>query len=129
MSGTILPTDADSYLTPHPDGETNTTPLIDADPYFTLRPDNKTKVLPALKASGSVEESPQPNNSDDFPPSDKAKFLYHVNKVTGIHHLCISLSVAPNIPAIAHKKGPPGFFCCNKIITCSWFIQGLTKLF
>ena len=35
--------------------------------------------------------------------------------------------MAPDILAIAYRKGYPGFSRCYEIITRSWFIQGLTK--
>lgn len=64
----------------------------------------------------------------DSPAPDKSKLLYHVNKLTGVYRLCVSPSVAPDIPAIAYGEDHPGFACCYKIISRSWFVRGLTKL-
>lgn len=66
--------------------------------------------------------------SEKLPRPNKAKLLYYVNKPPNVHHLCIPLSVAPDIPAIVYGEGHPGFSRCYEIITCSWFIRGLTKL-
>lgn len=63
------------------------------------------------------------------PAADKTKLLYHVNKLTGVHHLCIPPFLAPDVLAIAHKEGYPGFAWCYEIISQSWFVQELTKLF
>lgn len=104
------------------------TPPTNIDPYLVPRPKGEPKVLPKPGILRSLEELPQPNNMDDLPPPDKTKFLYHVNKVTGIYHLCIPPSVALDILAIAHEERHLGFSCCYKIIAHSWFIQGLTKL-
>ena len=100
-----------------------------ADPYLTLRTEGEAKVVPAPKLSRSIEKPPQSDNADSLPPPSKTKLLYHINKLTGVHCLCIPPSVAPNIIAIAHGEGNPGFSCCYKIITRSWFIRGLIKLF
>ena len=105
-----------------------TTPPTNADPYLTPRSEGEAKVLPAPEVSGSFEEPPQPDNTDGLLLPDKKKLLYHVNLLTGVHRLCIPPSVAPDIFAIAHGEGHPGFSRCYEIITCSWFIWGLTKL-
>lgn len=106
--GSTLPTDADPYLTPHPEGE--------------------AKVLPSPELSGSIEEPPQSNSADGLLNPDKTKLLYHVNKLTGVHCLCILPSVTQDILAIAYEEGHPGFSRCYEIITRFWFIWGLTKL-
>lgn len=93
-----------------------------------VHPKGEPKILPTLGESRSLEEPSQPNNINDFPPPNKTKLLYYANKVTGVHRLCIPLSVALDILVIVHKEGHPGFSHCYKIITCFWFMQGLTKL-
>lgn len=91
-------------------------------------PEGESKILLALGKSQSLEEPLQPNNINDLSPSDKTKLLYHVNKVTGVHCLSILPLVAPEILVIVHKNGHPSFSYCYEIITCFWFMQGLTKL-
>ena len=95
-------------------------PSTDSNPYMTLQPEGEEylqpNTLPAL-------ESPK-----GLPRSDKAKLLYYVNRLTNVHHLCISPSVAPDILRIAHDKGHLGFSRCFEIVSRSWFICGLTKL-
>lgn len=63
-----------------------------------------------------------------LPPSDKSKLLYHVNRTTGVQRLYILPSVVFDILVIAHRNEHPSFLHCYEIITCSWFIQGLTKM-
>lgn len=97
-------------------------PATDADPYLAPRPEsgeptNLAEDFAALK--DPIVDSPAP---------DKSKLLYHVNKLTGVHRLCVPPSVAPDILAIAHGEGHPGFARCYKIISRSWFVKGLTKL-
>lgn len=97
-------------------------PAKDADPYLAPRPEsgeptNLAEDFAALK--DPIVDSPAP---------DKSKLLYHVNKLTGVHRLCVPPSVAPDILAIAHGEGHPGFARCYKIISRSWFVKGLTKL-
>lgn len=79
-----------------------------------------------------IAETPQqpfpPTDSLSFPPRDKTKLLYHINRTISIQYLYIPPSVAPEILAITHGEGHPGFSRCYKIITRSWFIRGLTKL-
>ena len=105
------------------------TPPTDADPYLTPRPEGEAKVLPAPQVSRSLSvERPQSDNTNGLPLADKTKLLYHVNRLTGVHCLCIPPSVAPDILAIAHGEGHPGFSRCYEIIARSWFIRGLTKL-
>ena len=65
---------------------------------------------------------------EELPTPDKSQLLFHVNRLSNVHRLCIPPSVAPDILAIAHGKGHPGFSRCYEIITRSWFIRGLTKL-
>lgn len=97
-------------------------PPTGADPYMEPRPEGTdSSVTDAL----SIQRGPAIN---DLPAPDKSKLLYHVSKLTGVYRLCIPPSVAPDIIAIAHGEGHPGFSCCYKIIARSWFIRGLTKL-
>lgn len=103
-------------------------PLTNINPYITSHPESETKLLPTPKVSRALKKPPLSNNTDDLPLSDKAKFLYHVNKLTSVYCLCIFLLVDSDILAIAHKEKYPGFSYCYKIITHFWFIWGLTKL-
>ena len=59
---------------------------------------------------------------------DKFQLLFHINKLTNIYRLYILLFIAPDILVVAHDKGHLRFFYCYEIITCFWFIRGLTKL-
>lgn len=102
MLDSILPTNADLYLTPRPQGE--------------------AKILPAPEVIKSLEKALQPNNTDSLSLPDKAKLLYYINKIIGVHCLWISPSVTLDILAIAHEEGHPGFSRCYKIIIRSWFI-------
>ncbi len=96
------------------------TPLTDSDPYLAPRPEGEEYVQPStLPALETPEGLPRP---------DKAKLLYHVNRLTNVHRLCIPPSVATDILGIAHGEGHPGFSRCFEIISRSWFIRGLTKL-
>lgn len=97
------------------------TPPTDADLYLTPRPEGETKLLPTPGVSRALEEPPLSDNTDSLSPPDKAKLLYYVNMLTGVHCLYIPPSVAPNILAIAYGEGHPGFSRCYKIITYSWF--------
>lgn len=108
MLGSTLPTNTDLYL--------------------TLCLEDEPKVLPIPRESQSLQELLQSDNMNDLPPPAKTKLLYHVNKVNGVHYLCIPPSVNSNILTIAHKEKHLGFSRSYEIITCFWFIQGLTKL-
>ncbi len=97
------------------------TPSTDSDPYMAPRPEGKEYLEPvALPALECPEGLPRP---------DKTKLLYLVNKLTNVRRLCIPPSVAPDILGIAHGEGHPGFSRCFEIVSRSWFIRGLTKLF
>ena len=99
--GSTPPTNSDPYLVPHPDGNEDLSP-----------------------SSMNVEKIP-----GGFPIPDKFKFLYHINRLINVHRLYILSSVAPDILSVAHGEGHPGFSHCYEIITRSWYIRGLTKLF
>lgn len=107
-------------------------PPTDADPYLAPRPEDAT-LLPS-DISGPEEPpandtaSPGEPSAIGLPIPDKTRLLYHVNRLTGVHRLCIPPSVAPDILAIAHGEGHPGFACCYEIVMRSWFIRGLTKV-
>ncbi len=91
----------------------------DSDPYLGPRPDGEDP-LPVFIPIGEVPEG--------LPAPDKSQLLFHINRLTNVHRLCIPPSVALDILAIAHGKDHPGFSRCYEIITRSWFIRGLTKL-
>ncbi len=83
----------------------------DSDPYLSPRPDGNDEPLPHY--------IPAPKSSKGLPRPDKSKLLYHVNQLTNVHRLCIPLSVAPDILAIAHDEDHPGFSRCYEIIAHS----------
>ncbi len=95
------------------------TPITDSDPYLGSQPDTKDP-LPTSIPSGVIPK--------ELPAPDKSQLLYYRNRLTNVHRLYIPPSVAPDILAIAHSQGHPGFPCCYEIITYSWFIRSLTKL-
>lgn len=88
-------------------------PLIDTNLY--IEPRSKGSNLPITDAP-YIQHKPAINN---LPAPNRLKLLYYVNKLTGVYWLCISLSVALDIFAIAYRKGHLGFSCCYKIIACS----------
>lgn len=98
------------------------TPPIDVDPYFDLCLESKTEVLLMPKFFGSLQKFLQPSSMDNLLSPDKTKLLYHINKVTSVHCLCISLSVISDIFTIAYRKKRPSFSFCYEIITYSLFI-------
>lgn len=57
-----------------------------------------------------------------------SRLIFHLDCLTGVRRLCISLSVAPELLAIAYGKGYLSFLHCYEIISRSWFIQRLTKV-
>lgn len=65
----------------------------------------------------------------EIPSTNKTKFFYYINKLTGVYYLCIPLYVIPDILAIAYREGYPGFAQYYEIISCSWFMRGLTIFF
>ena len=99
---------ADATILPFVIGST---PPTDSDFYLPPRPNGKEDPRPSY--------IPAPKNPERLPKSDKAKLLYHVNRLTKVHRLCIPPSVTPDILAIAHGEGNLGFSRCYEIITCS----------
>lgn len=95
-------------------------PLTDSDPYLALRPDGDKNLPPNSMDVGEIPKR--------FLASDKFRLLYHINKLDNVHRVCIPPSVAPDILAVAHREGHPGFSRCYEIITHFWYIRGLTKL-
>ena len=98
----------------------DSTPSADSDPYLIPRPAGDEDLPPSFTDIQQTLEG--------LLAPDKSKRLYHVNKITNVHRLCISPSVAPDILAVAHGKGHPGFSSCYEIISRSWYVRGLTKL-
>lgn len=115
----------------------------DSDPYMVSRPENSTNASskatsphpegPAGPSTG-LKDTPAKRDTtvvvenSTLPPPNKTKLLYQINRTTGNLRLCIPSTVAPDILQIAHGEGHPGFSCCYKIITRSWYIRGLTRL-
>lgn len=96
-------------------------PPTNSDPYLALHSDSDEDLSPSFM---DVEEIP-----GTLPALDKFKLLYYINRLNNVHCLCIPPSIAPDILFIAHGKSCSGFSCCYKIITRSWYIRDLTKLF
>ena len=95
-------------------------PPTDYDPYLAPRLDGDEDLPSSSLDIGKIPEG--------FLAPDKSRLLYHINKFTNVHRLCIPPFVAPNILAVAHGEGHPGFSCCYEITTRSWYIRGLIKL-
>ena len=94
----------------------------DSDPYFQPRPEpSEDMALESDFISSSETHSGVvgPNTS---------KLIFYLDRLTGVRCLCIPPFVAPELLAIAHGKEHLGFSRCHKIISRSWFIQGLTKV-
>ena len=88
-----------------------------SNPYFLLTPEAKDHA------------SDLPNSEPTLPMHPgKAQFIYYLDRVTGVCRLCIPPAVAPDLLAIAHGKGHPGFARCHEIISRSWYIRELTKI-
>ena len=90
-------------------------PPSSADPYFLPRPepqDHTTK----LTVPGHASDPPA---SEPARQAGGAQLIYHLDRVTGVRRLCIPPAVAPDLLAIAHGKGHPGFARCHEIISRS----------
>lgn len=87
------------------------TPPADSDPYLTPRPDGDEDLSPGLAVDRETPEG--------YPAPDKSRLLYHVNRITNVHRLCIPPSMAPDILAVTHGKGHPEFSRCYEIISRS----------
>lgn len=97
-----------------------------SDPYFQPRPEESEKV----PQDSDINDSFLPTAEDRpvAPGTSKSQLIYHLNCLTGICHLCIPPTLAPELLSIAHGEGHPGFLRCHEIISRSWYIRGLTKL-
>lgn len=97
-----MPTDSDSNFTPRPELSHlishDVSALSDCNP-------------PSLEHSEAGIETAV--------LADKKKLLYHIDKVTAVHHFCIPPLVATEIITLAPGTGHPGFSQCFKIITFS----------
>lgn len=89
-------------------------PATDADPYLAPRPEGSEPI--DMTKDFAVLESRLELKA---PAADKTKLLYHINKLIGIHRLCIFPSVAQVVLAIAHEEGYPGFARYYEIISYS----------
>lgn len=98
----------------------NSTPPTDSNPYLSPQPDGAEEPRP--------DYMPVTKISKELPRLDKTKLFYHVNRLTNVHRLCISPSVALDILTIVYGEGHPRFSCCYEIIIRFWFIHDLTKL-
>lgn len=96
-------------------------PPTDSDPYLNLRPDGDEDLLPRFAV---IEET-----SEELPAPDKSRLFYHVNRITNVHRLCISPFMASDILAVAYGEGHSEVFHYYEIISRSWYVCGLTKLF
>lgn len=95
----------------------DTTPASDAKPY--LGPCLEKDVRVQLQPDDSEIPWPSITRKVGIPLPDKLKLLYYVKITMGIQHLCISLSMAPDILIIAYGNGYLGFSRYYEIITYS----------
>lgn len=94
----------------------------DSNPYF--QPRSEPSENTALE-SNSI--SPSETQSIFFGPGT-SRLIFHLDRLTGMCRLYIPPSVVPELLAIAHGEGHPGFSRYHEIIFRSWFIRGLTKV-
>ena len=99
----------------------------DSDPYISPRPKGPAGLLPE-PATSHPRSFPVVLEDSRLPSPDITKQLYHVNRTIGNFRLCIPPAMAPDILQIGYGEGHPGFSCCYEIVTCCWYIQGLTRL-
>lgn len=56
-------------------------------------------------------------------------FLYYIDRITRVYQLCILSAVAEDVIVIAYGEKHPGFARYRKIVSHSWFIKELTRIF
>lgn len=123
ITGDSYRSDSEPYMVPRPKNSNNaSSEATSPHPKGPAGPSTGLEDIPAKRDTTVVVEN------STLPPPDKTKLLYQINRTTGNLHLCIPPTVAPDILQIVHGEGHPGFSRCYKIITRSWYIQGLTRL-
>ncbi len=138
VKGIPMPTDSDSYFTLRPQLPHPISRAVSQRSSFSWRAElalsvglaqtsSTSHLEPASDRDPASLEYPKPD-VETAAPADKKDLLYHIDKLTGVHRLCISPSVATEIITLAHNADNPGFSRCFEIITRSWFIRGLTRL-
>lgn len=104
---------------------------MDFDLYFTFRPELPHLIFHKVSTLCNCEppllEYPKAG-IQTAAPTDKKEVLYHVNKVTRLHYLCIPPSVMTEIITLIYGTSHPRLSRYFEIITCSWFIWGLTQM-
>ena len=98
-------------------------PATDADLYLALQLESN-ELFDVTKSFATLERYPKL----EIPAADKTKLFYYVNKLTSVDCFCILPSVALDLLGIAHGEGHLSFAQYYKRISCSWFVQRLTKL-
>lgn len=99
----------------------NATLPTNSDPYLAPQPEREKYVHPScIPAFKGPERLPKPN---------KTKLFYYMNTLTNVHCLYIPSSVALNLLKITYGESHSGFSRYYEIISHSWFIRGLIKLF
>ena len=79
-------------------------PATDVDPYLAPQPES-SELVDVTKDFATLERHPDL----EVLALDKTKFFYHMNKLTGVHRLCIPPPIAPEVFAIANGEGHLGF--------------------
>lgn len=95
-----MPTDSDSYFSPRPELQHLISHKVSTLSNFDLPPWEYPKA-----------------GVETVALADKKKLLYYVDKVTGIHHLCIPPLVTTEIITLAHNTSHSGFSRYFEIIT------------
>lgn len=84
-----------------------------ADPYFLLRPTTAVN---------------NHSNENIAPPALSCKLIYYIEHVFGMHCLCLLISIASKLIAIAHSKSHSSFLQWYKTVSRFQYIHGLIKL-
>lgn len=87
---------------------------MNADLYLAPQPEHN-KPFDLIKDVAALEKHPEL----EAPAANKTKFLYYINKMTGVHRLYITPSVVLDVLAIVHREGHLDFAWCYEIINCS----------
>lgn len=87
--------------------------LLDSDPYFQSKLELPSNAILEPDSTFLLEEQLP------FVKLGTSKFIFHLDRSTNVHQLCIFPFVTPKLLAIAHKKEHPGFSYCYEIISQS----------
>ncbi len=133
-----MPMDSDLYFTPRPELPHPISRKVSQRSNFSGRAEldllvgtAKTSSTFYLKSTSNRDSPPleyPEARVETVTPADKRELFYHLDKLTGVHRLCISFLVSTEIITLIYIAGHSQFSRYLKIITRFWFIQGLTQL-